>query len=43
VNCFQRFVAKIVDPNKKLLNVAEDDRGFRTPALWVGVMKILRA
>ena len=43
VNCFQRFAAEIVDPNKKLFDVAKDDRRLGAPAIRIGVMKILRA
>ena len=43
VNGVERWAAELVDANKKLLDVAEDDRRLRTPAVGIGVMKFLLA
>ena len=42
-NRFKRSGTQIIDTNKELLDIAKDDRRFRTPAVRIGVMKILRA
>ena len=37
------FAAQLINPNEELLDIAEDDRRFRTPAVRIGVMKFLFA
>ena len=41
MNGIQRFAADLVEADKKLFNRAKDDRCFRTPAIWIAMMKIL--
>ena len=34
----ERLLAQVVDPDEKLLDRAEDDRGFRAPAVGIGML-----
>jgi hypothetical protein len=43
VNCFERSAAERINADEKLINVAKDDRRFRSPAIWIRVMKFFVA
>src|SRR5207253_9301747 len=43
VNGIERSATQLIDANEELFDIAEDDRGFGTPTVWIGVMKLLFA
>ena len=43
MNRFERSAAQRIDADEKLIDVAKDDRRFRPPAIWIGMMKLFFA
>ena len=43
MNGIERSATQLIDANEELFDIAEDDRGFGTPTVWIGVMKLLFA
>src|SRR5205807_10570087 len=41
VNCLERFAAQLIDADKELFDVAEDDRRLRAPTVWIRVVESL--
>ena len=43
MNCLERFAAQLIDTDKELFDVAEDDRCLRAPTVRIGVVESLLA